>query len=156
MKRLSLVLAAAAVLLSACYNNGYYGYTQPTPGPNCTVPKNSVLVYPSNSATGVPDNAAAVYVAEPKTLPSPLNQFDLDVVGPPSYGSQLTKGFKQVSYSQIPTPNTVPSYANPVYYESQLNAPLSASSTFDLYWNNTNNNCTTGVNANLLGSFTTQ
>lgn len=156
MKRLSLVLAAAAVLLCGCYNNGYYGYAQPTAGPNCVVPSNTVLVYPENSATGVPDDASAIYVAEPKTLASPNNQFDFEVAGPPSYGSQLTKGFRSVTYSQIPTPNTVPTYANPVYYESPLNAPLAAASTFDVYWNDTSTNCTTGVNANLIGSFTTQ
>jgi hypothetical protein len=155
MKRSSLVLAAAATLLSGCYNNGYYGYTQPTPGPPCPLPSNAVLVYPSNNATGVPDTTSAVYIALPHALSMPANN-DLGLVGPPSFGKLLTGGFKSVTYAQIPTPNTVPGYANPVYYQSKINAGLTAASTFNVYWNDLNSNCTTGNSQNFMGAFTTQ
>jgi hypothetical protein len=154
MKRI-LIAAVAAALLAGCNGNNGYNYQQPTPGPACVPPANALLVYPSNNATGVPDATSSLYIAVPATLASASN-LDLDIVGPPSYGSQLTSGFTQVAYGSIPTPNTVPTYSNPVYYKSNLSFSLTAASTFDVYWNNPNSNCTSGVPENLLGAFTTQ
>lgn len=153
MKR-TFIAAAIAAVLAGCNGNGN-NFQQPTPGPACVPPANIALAYPSDNATGVPDSTGSIYIALPSALSNP-SSLDLDIVGPPAYGSQLTSGFTQVSYSSIPTPNTVPSYSNPVYYKSNLSFSLTAASTFDVYWNNPNSNCTSGVSSNLIGAFTTQ
>ncbi len=155
MKR-TLSFAALAVTLSlvACNGGGGYG-NPPGYGMNCIPPTNTVLVYPKNNATGVPDNTTTVYIAVPSVLPAPSTQFDTNLVGPPSYGSQLTGGFTAVSYGSIPTPNTVPGYSNPQYYASTLTYSLVAATSFDVYWNNLNSACNSTTSASLLGSFTT-
>jgi hypothetical protein len=152
MRKSWIVVGIAAVILAGCYGNGYYGGYSPPPQPNpCRVPKNILLVYPEANATAVPDNTTTVYIALPTALSKPAG-FDLAVNGP--NGVFLTGGFSQVNYSSIPTPNSTPSYANPVYYASSLNTALQAASGYDVYWNNANSNCTQGP-SNYLGSFAT-
>jgi len=154
MKSPSLLsLLALGVALAAC--NGPSYSTPPGYGTNCIPPTNTVLVYPSNGATAVPDNTMAVYVAVPTALSNP-SYFDTNIIGPPTYGSQLTTGFTSVSYASIPTPNTVPGYSNPQYYKTTLSYSLTAATAFDVYWNNLNTACNSTTSASFIGSFTTQ
>ncbi len=154
MKNVSLALLLLTGVLAGCY--GAPGYsTPPGYGTNCIPPANAALVYPSNNATGVLDNTMTVYIAVPSPLSSPGSQ-DTNVVGPPSYGSQLTGGFKAVSYGSIPTPNAVPGYANPQYYATTLGQTLTAATAFAVHWNDLNSACNSSTGASLLGSFTTQ
>lgn len=156
MKRSLLVAASIAAIALAGCNAGYYsGSNPPGYGSNCIPPANTVLVYPENNATGVPDNTNAVYVAVPSSLSNP-NGLDTNVIGPPSYGSQITTGFTAVSYGSIPTPNTVPTYSNPQYYQTTLVSTLTAATAFAVHWNNLNSACNSSTSASLLGSFTTQ
>lgn len=157
MKSLSMAaLAALAAALTGCYGGGYYhnwngsGY-----GTQCVPPSNAQLVYPSNNATGVPDNTMTIYIAVPTALSRP-NVDGLNLIGPPSYGAQLTSGFTAVSYGSIPTPNTVPSYSNPQYYSATLSYGLTAASSFNVHWNQLNSGCSASGSDSLLGSFTTQ
>jgi hypothetical protein len=155
-KPLLFAALTATVLLAACNGGGGYGYQNPPGyGTNCIPPTNTVLVYPSNNATGVPDNTMAVYVAVPTALTNPAG-LDTNIIGPPSYGSQLTGGFTSVTYASIPTPNTVPGYSNPQYYKTTLTYSLTTASAFDVYWNNLNNACNSTTSASFIGSFTTQ
>lgn len=151
-----IALATVAAAMAGC-NGGYYHHYGPPPGygTTCNPPANTVLVYPSNGATSVPDATSAVYIAVPSALNGASN-YDVALTGPPSYGTVLENGFTPVSYGSIPTPNTVPSYANPQYYESTLSYSLTAATVFSVYWNQTNSACRTGTSASLLGSFTTQ
>ncbi|HEY9085085.1 MAG TPA: hypothetical protein VIN40_03980 [Candidatus Tyrphobacter sp.] len=156
MKRaLLFTTLAAAGLLVGCngYNNGYQN--PPGAGTNCIPRANTVLVYPENNATGVPDNTMAVYIALPTALSGPAG-FDTNIIGPPSYGAQLTNGFTAVSYGSIPTPNTVPGYSNPQYYESTFRYSLTAATAFSVHWNDLNSACNSNTSASLIGSFTTQ
>ena len=156
MKKLLLALLPCAISIAGC-GGGYYNhyYSPPGAGTNCIAPANTVLVYPENGATGVADNTMTVYIAVPTALSNP-NDFDSNIVGPPSYGQSLTQSFQSVSYSSIPTPNTVPGYANPQYYKAVLNNPLTAAATFDVNWNQLNSACNSSTNASTVGSFTTQ
>ncbi|MGH7738007.1 MAG: hypothetical protein ACREMP_09115 [Candidatus Tyrphobacter sp.] len=142
-----------SALLAAC--NGQSYSNPPGYATNCIPPTNAVLVYPKSGATGVADNTMAVYVAVPTALSSPSG-LDVNIVGPPSYGSSLSQSFTTVAYGSIPTPNTVPSYSNPQYYEAVLNNPLTAATTFDVNWNNLNSACNSSTSASTVGSFTTQ
>ncbi len=154
MKR-AVIAALAACALAGCGGNAYHRWYPPGSNTDCTPPTNTVLVYPSNNATGVPDNTMTVYVAVPTALSTPAN-FDVNLIGPPSYGSQLTYGFTAVTYSSIPTPNTVPTYSNPQYYATTLRNTLTAATAFGVYWNQLNNGCNSSTSASLIGSFTTQ
>ncbi len=157
MYKTSLALLTLGLALAACGGGGY-GYNTMNPpgyGTNCTPPANTVLVYPSNGATAVPDSTGAVYVALPNALGTP-NNFDVALTGPPAYGTVLEGGFTPVSYASIPTPNTAPGYANPQYYESTLRASLTAATVFSVYWNNLGTACNSSTNASLIGKFTTQ
>ena len=155
-KKLMLALAPFAIAIAGC-GGGYYNHhwsPPPGSGTNCIPPANTVLVYPENGATGVADNTMTVYIAVPSALSSPAN-YDANIIGPPSYGSSLSEGFTPVSYSSIPTPNTVPGYANPQYYATTLTNPLTAAATFDVNWNQLNSACNSSTSASLVGSFTT-
>ena len=154
MNKAGLALVLLAGLLAACYGGPSYS-NPPGYGTNCIPPTNTVLVYPSNNATGVPDNTMTVYIAVPTPLPAPGTK-DTNIVGPPSYGSQLTQGFTAVSYGSIPTPNTVPGYPNPQYYATTLRQTLTAATAFAVHWNDLSSACSSSTSASLLGSFTTQ
>jgi hypothetical protein len=154
MKKPLLALSLLSLALAGC-GGGYHNYYSPRGlGTDCTPPANTDLVYPVNNATGVPDATSAIYIAVPNALGNP-SYFDVALTGPPSYGTVLEAGFTSVSYGSIPTPNTVPSYSNPQYYESTLRNSLTADTVFSVYWNEFSA-CTTGTSASLLGSFTTQ
>jgi hypothetical protein len=154
MNKTTLALLSIGLALAGC--NGYdNGGNPPGYGTVCTPPANTVLVYPKNGATAVADNTMTVYIAVPSAL-SNAGNLDLNLIGPPSYGQQLTNGFTSVSYASIPTPNTVPGYANPQYYASTLTFGLTAASTFNVHWNNPNSACDSTTSASFLGSFTTQ
>lgn len=156
MRKSWIVVGAAAVILAGCYGNGYYnngyppGYGPPNP---CHVPKNVHLVYPAANATSVPDNVSTIYLSLPTALSKPAG-FNLVLV-PSSSSSIFTGGFSQVSYGSIPTPNSTPSYSNPIYYGSAINTVLAPASGYSVYWNNANSNCVQGP-SNFLGSFDTQ
>lgn len=153
LARIALLVVGSA--LAGCGGGGYHHWgTPPGYGTTCNPPANTTLVYPSNGATGVPDATSAIYIAVPTTL-SNASSYDVALTGPPSYGTVLENGFVPVSYSSIPTPNTVPTYSNPQYYESTLTYSLTADTVFSVYWNRFNA-CQTGTSASLLGSFTTQ
>lgn len=156
MKRSLSIAVVATTVLAGC-NGGYnLGGPMQVNGP-CRPPVSIVLVSPQDNATGVPDNTQAIYIAVSSSETfSAGNSFDLYVNGPPSYGFQYTGNFAQVSYSSIPTPNTVPTYANPVYYKTQLSSTLFAGSSFSVYWNDGGTTCTTGGSVSFIGSFTTQ
>lgn len=152
------MIAVTPLLFAGCNNGGnpYYGPT-PTPvnGP-CIPPASLVLVYPENGATSVPDSTTTIYIAVSTALAA-NNLFTLYVVGPSAWGSAYTNGFTQVNNtSTIPTPNTTPTYSNPVYYKTTIPYTLTAASTFNLYWNNGGTTCHTGGSASLIGSFTSQ
>jgi len=156
MKRLLVystfaLAAVAALTLAACSSGG--SNAAPTPFA-CTAPSGLMQVYPAPGATAVPDTTSAIYVAVPSPLPGG-NAYDLYVVGPPSYGAQYTRGFSQVTPQQVPSPAATPSYANPVYYVTQLSAPLQPASVFQVYFNDQGSQCTPQLGA-ALGAFTTQ
>ncbi len=150
-----LGLIFVGAVLAAC-GPSFNGHGGPPPGAgtDCTPPANAVLVYPAPNATNVPATISAIYVALPSPLPNP-GFYDVELTGPPTYGSVLEEAFVSVSASAVPTPNATPTYSNAQYYESSLSSTLTTGSAFNVYWNQFNA-CTTGTSASFLGSFTTE
>jgi len=130
----SLGLFLLALTLAAC-NSGSNSST-PSNFPSCKAPGSFVAVYPINGATNVPDGTQNVYVASSVALGSQFMNV-IAVNGGNFPGNQ----FSQVPLSQIPTPRTKPSFANPIYYVTAVGS-LSTATTYAMGLNNTNiQNC---------------
>jgi hypothetical protein len=123
-----------ALALAAC--NSGTNNNNPSGFPNCTAPGSFVAVYPINGANNVPDSTQSIYVASSVTLG---NQF-MNVIGV-NGGTFPGNQFSQVPLSQIPTPRTKPSFANPIYYVSTVGT-LSTATQYTMFLNNSNSiNC---------------
>ena len=130
----SLGFIVMALTLAAC--NSGSSSSNPSTFPNCTAPGNFVGVYPENGATNVSDSIQTVYVASSVTLGSQYQ----NVIG---VGGSLFPGntFSEVPLSQVPTPHTKPSFANPIYYVTAL-PNVNSGTTYAMLFNNTNSvNC---------------
>lgn len=130
----SLGFFVLALTLAAC--NSSSNNNNPSGFPNCTPPGSFVAVYPISGSTNVPDGTQNIYVASSVTLGS---QF-MNVIGV-NGGTFPGNQFSEVPLSQVPTPRTKPSFANPIYYVSAVGS-LSTATTYTMFLNNTNSvNC---------------
>jgi hypothetical protein len=138
--------AISSLLITAC--NG----TSVTNPPQCRPPSGTTttLVYPAPSSTGIPDNFGLVVLGSTSALPS---GYGASVVNITTSNGIL---FNQVGVppNPIPTPNAIPSFANPVYQASgNPGVTFVAGSTIAVYLNNLNSGCNPTLQ---LGSFTVQ
>ncbi|MGH7728912.1 MAG: hypothetical protein ACREM2_08985 [Vulcanimicrobiaceae bacterium] len=147
--RLGLVAVGAlgVAALAACGGNS---------NPNsanlpCGAPQGQVVVaYPAPSSTGIPDNFQGVIFASTNGL---SGSYSAALAANGSSQGILLQNVSAVS-PPFPTPFASPSFANPVYQESSYfgNSPLSAATTYGVYLNDQNSNCT----PTLLSTFTSQ
>jgi hypothetical protein len=116
----------------------------------CGAPQGKyALVYPANGATGIPDNIAGIIFGSTNGLTASYQAYLLPA------GSSSFLQFEPVAPapSTLPTPNTLPSFANPIYQESASGgAILPAATQITVYLNDGYSNC----NPTPSGSFTTQ
>src|SRR6202042_1900409 len=112
-------------------NNGNFVRRQCNP-PNGV---QSVLVYPAPNSTGVPDNFSVVVLGSTATLPSGFQAFIVNE----STQNSGTFNFVGPAPSPLPTPNLLPTFANPVF-QSSGNPGVSfvAGSTISVFLNNAN------------------
>ena len=130
----TLAFFLLALALAAC--NSGTNNSNPSTFPSCKAPGSFVAVYPINGANNVPDGTQNVYVASSVTLGSQFMNV-IAVNGGNFPGNQ----FSPVPLSQIPTPRTKPSFANPIYYVTAVGS-LSTATTYAMGLNNTNiQNC---------------
>lgn len=130
----SLGFLIMALTLAACNSGG--STNNPSTYPACTAPGSFVGVYPINGSTNVSDSLQTVYVASSVSLGSQYQ----NVIG---VGGYLYPGnsFSEVPLSQVPTPHTKPTFANPIYYVTAL-PNLNSAATYAMLFNNTNSiNC---------------
>jgi hypothetical protein len=142
-----LALAATATGIAACSSTS--NSTNPPPLVSCLmqVGATSALVFPAQNASAVPDNVGQVIIGTTTTLPSGWN-VQLFTTG----GLLVASGNRvQPAPSPLPTPNTVPPFANPIYQTSAMPS-LPAATTLQVGVNNLNSNCLPSV----VGVFTTQ
>jgi hypothetical protein len=141
------VFLAGAAALAAC--NG--GSSSSTPG-NCGAPTGKVaLVYPAPGSTGIADNFPGVIFGSTNGLGSNYQALLLPA------GSSQTLVLAPVAPAPtpLPTPNQVPSFANPVYQESSaagVGITLAADTVYQVYLNDGGSNCSPSYQ----GSFTSQ
>ncbi len=143
---IACALAVSAALLSGCNGNNN---SNPSP---CAPPNGiqTILVYPAPGATGIPDNFGVVVLGSTAGLPSGFQAY---VVNDTTQNAVL---FNVVGAppNPLPTPNAVPSFANPVYQASgNPGTAFVAGSTISVYLNNVNSGCVPSVS---LGSFRVQ
>jgi hypothetical protein len=154
MKRLLYLFAfvASAVAVAAC---GGGNSNPPAPGPTCSPPNGtqSVLVYPAPGATGVVNTTGQVVIGSTAALP--VNQtgqnWQIVIVDAVFPGGVAMPGTLQSASPPFPSPNTIPSFANPQYQTQSFNTPFAANQNVSVYVNNTSSNCT----PLLIGSFGT-
>ena len=143
-----LALAGAAAALAACNS----GSAAPAPPGPCGSPagvSQTVLVYPAPGATAVPDSIPLVIVGSTSAIPAGWSVAAVTNTGQGAIGTQFT-----VAPTPLPSPNQTPSFANPVYQSSSVNAsPPFAGTVVTVYLNNLNSSCVPSVP---LGTFTTQ
>ena len=144
--------ALAALILAAC-NSKSNTVTPISMCPSFPSSFTVALVYPANGATGVSTTVNTIVVAS-NTTQGPGNAFSIQVVAA-SGGIQAISTTTAAVPSPLPTPNTTPSFSNPVYYAYALSTALGAGQTYNVnaaYNNGTN--CTLNFN-NQIGSFRT-
>ncbi|HUY10673.1 MAG TPA: hypothetical protein VMV73_00270 [Candidatus Dormibacteraeota bacterium] len=151
--------ALATVAVAACGGGGSSGTVTPTTP--CTSPVTLQVLYPQPGATGVPANTTtAIFVATSAAFPSnSSNDWDTQIVGPPTYGSQFTQSFTATTANSLPAGSAVPTITNPLYFSSALTNPLAlGGATFSIYINNLNDaNCYgAGSAASPISTFSTQ
>lgn len=141
-----IAIVGAGVVVAACNTNN-----NSVPG-NCGSPSGVsqiVLVYPAPGATGVPDSIPHVIVGATSSIPQGWGVTALSTVGQAANGVAFT-----TPPSPLPTPNQLPTFANPTYYDSPINAsPPFAGSTVAILLNNVSSDCVPNVQ---IGTFTTQ
>ena len=150
MKRsvLWVVLSLVSLGAAAACSSSSTGSTPP-PATSCLaqVGATGALVYPAQSATGVPDNVGQVIIGTTTTLPSSWNVELFFTSGfLAAIGGSVTP-----APNPLPTPNTIPPFANPVYQSSAMPV-LPAGTTFQVGVNNTASTCLPTI----VGVFTTQ
>jgi hypothetical protein len=144
---LAATIAGETLAFAGCggSNNNYNSANLP-----CGAPQGKyALVYPANGATGIPDNIAGVIFGSTNGLSGSYQAYLLPA------GSSTFFQFDLVAPapSPLPTPDTLPSFANPIYQESaSAGQILPAATQITVYLNDSNSNC----NATASGSFTTQ
>ncbi len=139
-------LGGTALLLAGC-NSG--SSSNPSP---CTRPNgiSTVLVYPATGSTGIPDNLGVVVLGSTAALPSGFQA----VLANNTTGNTVTFNLVGIPPNPLPTPNTLPAFANPVYQSSgNPGVTFVAGSTISVYLNNVNSSC---VPTTSLGSFRVQ
>lgn len=148
MHRTILGVLGLAAILAAC-NSGAGTAPITACGPPANV--STVLVYPAPNATGIPDNFGYVVLGSTAALPAYYQAYIVDNT------TQLAAYFSPVvtQPGPIPSPNTTPSFANPVYQQSgNTVGTFPAGGSITVYLNNGNNqNC---VPSTALGTFTLQ
>ncbi|MBV9149494.1 MAG: hypothetical protein JO024_06500 [Candidatus Eremiobacteraeota bacterium] len=141
-----LVAAVFGIGTAACSSSTTGG--TPTPSSSCLaeVGASSALVFPANSAVGVPDNVGQVIIGTTTTLPA---GWQIVLTGG---GFLITSaGSLTPAPNPLPTPNTIPPFPNPIY-QSGAFSTLPAATTFQVSVNNTGSTCIPTV----VGVFTTQ
>ena len=141
-----LALALFGIGAAACSSSTTGG--TPAPASSCLaeVGATSALVYPANSAVGVPDNVGQVIIGSSTTFPAGW-QIVLN-----GGGFLITSaGNLTPAPNPLPTPNTIPPFPNPIY-QSGAFSPLPAGTAFQVSVNNTGSSCIPTV----VGVFTTQ
>jgi len=107
------------------------------------------LAYPISGATSVPDAPGLVILAVSSPLPSTWQ-----TVATLTGGSSPTfEGFVTTSASPFPTPFATPSFANPSFQTSGLNAGFASGANIAISLNNSAAGCN---NFPVVGTFTTQ
>ena len=153
-----LLVPTLALLLAGCGGGG--GSSAPaTPTAPCVSPVTVQVLYPQPGATAVPATLTTIYVATSAAFPSDSNNaWDLELVGPPTYGGQFTSQFSASTASALPVGSATPSMANPQYYSTALVNALVTGSGFSIYINNLNDAAcyAVGTGATALSSFSTQ
>lgn len=147
MKRLLpwIVLAACAGGLAAC-NNSNPSVT-PTPGPTCSPPGQTVLVYPAPNASGVVNSNGEVVIGSTVALPSTWDIVITDAVNP----NGATLGTVQTATPPFPSPNQTPAFPNPQYQSASSGVPFASSQVVTVFVNDPNSNCS----PDQIGSFST-
>ena len=138
--------AGTALLLAGC-NSG--SSSNPSP---CTPPNgiSTVLVYPAPGSTGTPDNLGVVVLGSTAALPSGFQA----VLANNTTGNTVTFNLVGTAPNPLPTPNTLPAFAKPVYQSSgNPGVTFVTGSTISVYLNNVNSGC---VPTTSLGSFRVQ
>lgn len=150
MKPLLLCIAFTAGLaaLAACNGNSS---NPPAPGPTCSPPPGTqtALVYPAPGSTAIPDQFAQVIIGASPALPSSWNVVLQTAISPGGVGGGRFTTFT----GTLPTPNTPPSFANPVFQSSSFGNATFPGEVVNVFLNNTGTNCTP---MGPIGSFTTQ
>jgi hypothetical protein len=145
----AVLAGVAAAALASCGGGGSSPSTSGTPGP-CSQPGEVVMVYPAPGATAIPTLMPGIVFGAPGGALGGTSQALLA----PS-GGTTTATFLPVTAapSPLPTPNALPTFANPVYQISGSNGSLLPSGTaLNVYYNDYSTSCT----PTLLGTFTTQ
>ena len=149
MKRKFLMFAFAMIGIGAAACSSSTTGGTPTPAASCLgqVGATSALVFPAQNATGVPDNVGQVIIGTTTTLPSGWNVELFTTAGfLVAIGGGVTP-----APNPLPTPNTIPPFANPVYQSSAMPV-LPAATTLQVGVNNLNSSCVPTI----VGVFTTQ
>jgi hypothetical protein len=143
-------LAFVGLFALAAGCSGYGNSGPNSAGLPCGAPKGSyALVYPAPGATAIPDALVGVVFGSTNGLSS-----SYQAILQPS-GSLTYYNFQTVTAepSPLPTPNTIPSFANPIYQIStNPGLTLPAATQVSVYFNDGNSNCS----PTYVGSFTTQ
>jgi hypothetical protein len=139
-------LVVAAMLLTGCNGNSTAN-TIP-----CAPPSGiqTVLVYPAPGSSGLPDNLGQVVLGSTGALPSTYQAYLIN------NATQNAVAFNLVGTppNPLPTPDALPTFANPVYQASaNPGGAFVSGSAISVYLNNANSGCVPTVS---LGTFTVQ
>jgi len=143
---LAATVGGATLALAGCGgSNNYNSANLP-----CGAPQGKyALVYPANGSTGIPDNIAGIVFGSTNGLTASYQAYLLPA------GSSTFFQFEPVAPapSPLPTPDTLPTFANPIFQESASGGQiLPAATQITVYLNDGFSNC----NPTASGSFTTQ
>lgn len=144
-----LALAAIGTGVAAC-SSGYNNSTNPPPPSGTCLSIAGItgtLVFPAQNATAVPDTVGQVVIGSTATLPAGWNVQLFTTFG----FLVASGGGVQPAPNPLPTPNTPPTFPNPVFQTSTM-PTLPAATTLQVGVNNLNSSCTPTI----VGVFTTQ
>jgi len=115
----------------------------------CTLPTgiSAALVYPAPNTTGNNPNVGQVVVATNGTISTSWN-----VILIPTFGAALFGSTIQLTSPPFPTPNQVPSFPNPTYYNSLFSSSLPSGTSVAVQLNDTSSSCSPGVTIGLFGT----
>ena len=149
MKRNYLWIVLAAIVIGSAACSSSSTNPPPTRSSSCLaeVGATSALVFPAQSATGVPDNVGQVIIGTTTTLPAgwQIVLFTINLI-PVAASGNLTP-----APSPLPTPNTIPPFPNPIF-QSGAFGTLPAATTLQVGVNNSGSTCIPTI----VGVFTTQ